>query len=286
MSAGSVLAQSYRDLELIVVDDGSDEDVAAAVAELNDPRARCVRRAKSGGCAAARNTGVENAVGRYLAFQDSDDEWLVGKLDRQVSAIENSSPSMSICGLIRNFGHHARLYQHRASPNGTPLTFAQIALQPRAYTQTWLVPRTAVVSAGGFDERLRIWDDWELLLRLSREVAIRPLEEPLAISNQLPDSISRETERFWHDLNLILGKHATELKVHPRSLANLQRVLGRLSIAAGDLAAGRRAFSHSVRLRPRAVKSWGLLMATLLGLSVARRAISTRRHFAARGAFP
>ena len=184
---------------------------------------------------------------------------------------------MSICGLQRNLRSHVRLYQPRANPNGTPLTFAQIAIRPRAYTQTWLVPRDAVVKAGGFDERLKVWDDWELLLRLSKQVAIHPLEKPLAISKQSPDSISNEVERFWHDLDLILKKYAGELKAHPRVLASLQHAFGRLSIAMGDLATARRSFARSVLLRPAGVNAWVLWMATFLGPSLARKLMAARR---------
>ena len=280
VSAGSVLNQSHRDLELIVVDDGSEEDVTAAVAGLNDPRARCVRREKSGGPAAARNTGLEHATGRYLAFQDSDDEWLPGKLELQVAAVEERPGSMSICALLRNFEHHTRLYGPPSNSHGGPITFAQIAFRPRAYTQTWLVPRSAVTAAGGFDERLKVWDDWELLLRLAERVEIRPLEEPLAISKQSPDSISRDVERFRHDLNLILAKHSKALAAHPRSAASLQHVFGRLSVSTGDLAAARRAFLAAMRLRPAAPKSWALLMSTFFGPFVAKYVVSARRPVA------
>ena len=277
VSAGSVLNQSHRELELIVVDDGSEEDVTAAVAKLNDPRARCVRRGKSGGAAAARNTGLEHATGRYLAFQDSDDEWLPGKLELQVAAVEQRPGSMSICALLRNFEHHTRLYRPPSNPHDEAITFAQVAFRPRAYTQTWLVPRAAVMDVGGFDERLKVWDDWELLLRLAERVEIRSLEEPLAISKQSPDSISREVERFRHDLELILTKHAKALAAHPRSAENLQHVYGRLSVATGDLAAARRAFLAATRFHPAAAKSWALLLSTFFGVFVARYVVSSRQ---------
>src|SRR5687768_5045704 len=100
-SAGSVLAQSFSDLELIVVDDGSTEDVANAVAGLADPRVVYLRRDVRGGPAAARNSGVSRARGSYVAFQDSDDEWLLDKLQAQLAALERSSHQMAVCGVLR-----------------------------------------------------------------------------------------------------------------------------------------------------------------------------------------
>ena len=82
-AAASVLAQTYANLELIIVDDASDVPGAQAVAEaLDDPRVRFVRREVNGGAGAARNTGVEAAKGDLIAFHDSDDEWLLDKLER------------------------------------------------------------------------------------------------------------------------------------------------------------------------------------------------------------
>src|SRR5262245_44206142 len=84
----SVLMQSHTDLEVIVVDDASTEDIEALVRSIGDDRVRYVRRNSNGGAAAARNTGLAEARGSYIGFQDSDDLWLPDKLSRQLSAFE------------------------------------------------------------------------------------------------------------------------------------------------------------------------------------------------------
>src|SRR5262245_43848936 len=83
----SVLSQSYTNLELIVVDDASSEDVESIVRSIDDPRVIYERRNSNGGAAAARNTGLGLARGKFIAFQDSDDLWLPGKLERQVALL-------------------------------------------------------------------------------------------------------------------------------------------------------------------------------------------------------
>ena len=87
----SVLAQSFTDFELLIVDDGSSDDTPTVVAGLSDPRIRSFRHSRSRGSAASRNTGIANAVGEYLAFLDDDDEFLPTKLEEQVQALEEAS---------------------------------------------------------------------------------------------------------------------------------------------------------------------------------------------------
>jgi hypothetical protein len=83
----SVLSQSFQDFEIIVVDDGSNDDGATVVEHLEDPRIRCIRQANAG-ANAARNRGIDEARGRFTAFLDSDDRYLPDHLARTASALE------------------------------------------------------------------------------------------------------------------------------------------------------------------------------------------------------
>lgn len=88
-SIRSVLGQSYKDFELIVIDDGSTDETSHVVADFADPRIRYLPLPHNTGAGAARNAGVRVARGKFLAFQDSDDEWLPSKLAKQISAFES-----------------------------------------------------------------------------------------------------------------------------------------------------------------------------------------------------
>ena len=83
----SVLRQTWTDFELIVVDDGSTDGTLAAAAAVADPRLRLVPAPRNLGAAGARNLGVEEARGTWIAFQDSDDEWLPEKLAKQMARL-------------------------------------------------------------------------------------------------------------------------------------------------------------------------------------------------------
>ena len=96
---GSVLDQSYTDFELILVDDGStDQSVGIIRDHLSDDRIRLMTNTKQKGAAGARNTGIEAANGRYIAFIDSDDLWLEDKLEKQIDFMRNKDAAFSFTG--------------------------------------------------------------------------------------------------------------------------------------------------------------------------------------------
>ena len=84
----SVLAQSYRNIEIIVVDDASDDYSGAVVKEFSDNRLSYIRHDSNMGGAKARNTGIKAAKGEYIAFQDSDDEWVKDKLEKHPNKLK------------------------------------------------------------------------------------------------------------------------------------------------------------------------------------------------------
>lgn len=84
----SVLAQTVDDIEVLIIDDGSTDGTRALIEDIDDSRVRYLAHDTNRGVSAARNTGVEAGRGEYVAFLDSDDEWLPRKLERQLSALD------------------------------------------------------------------------------------------------------------------------------------------------------------------------------------------------------
>src|SRR5437588_8447788 len=87
---GSVMAQTYSNWELMVVDDGSTDDTVTAIRAIIDPRIRVIELHHTGHMGILRNTGVEKGFGEWIAFLDSDDTWLPKKLEIQVSALQTT----------------------------------------------------------------------------------------------------------------------------------------------------------------------------------------------------
>lgn len=100
----SVLGQTYEDIELIVVDDGSTDQTSKVVREIEDPRLKYFYQENAGACA-ARNKGVELSQGELVAFHDSDDIWHQDKLEKQIKVMETSGADLVFCKLVKYYAN-------------------------------------------------------------------------------------------------------------------------------------------------------------------------------------
>ncbi len=165
----SVVAQTFSDWELIVVDDGSEEDLAEVVQGFRDPRMRLIRCEHRSGGARARNIGTQAAHGAWVAFLDSDDEWQPQRLAVQISQLQQAYPDAAVgyC-LVQEYDHQTREFQTPidALCEGHILDQLLKNLIPRT-TSAYMVKRCALLDVGGFDERMPSWHDIDLWLRLA-----------------------------------------------------------------------------------------------------------------------
>lgn len=197
----SVAAQTFRDFEVIVVDDGSSDNIAHVVASRPGPlRLLSIENRGPGG---ARNAGIEAATGEYVAFLDSDDQWLPLTLALYAQAIAASTTAPSfLCG--------AFAATPSATAAGTPAPPAQspaprIELYPDFFSSsinpiagfapsTVAIARDELLRVGGFAPRLRNWEDVDLFLRLGRAKGFARIHSPAcALRNIQSDSLSRSS---------------------------------------------------------------------------------------------
>ncbi len=165
---GSVLAQTYRNFEIVVVDDASTDNLAGALSHIAHPELRCIAHSHNRGAAAARNTGIAAATGEYVAFLDSDDVWYPQKLSVQVAAMRDQPPDVvgTVCAYdCVKTGQPPR----RIVPDWTPPTFARAQLLGCTCGPgtTLLCRRDIFAKIGPYDETLRRLEDWDWLLRLA-----------------------------------------------------------------------------------------------------------------------
>lgn len=181
----SCLGQGFGGFELVIVDDGSQDGTAAAVARHRDPRIVCVRQ-DNAGASAARNRGADVARGRFLAFLDSDDEFLPRKLAAFHAAIERAGAAAEetvwYSPLVFQRGEGNRLVKPARAIRSDEAVGDYLFAEDGLMQTSTLVVSAALFARVRFDEALRTLEDLDLCLRLEAQGAVfRMLPEPLAI---------------------------------------------------------------------------------------------------------
>jgi glycosyltransferase involved in cell wall biosynthesis len=177
----SVLAQTYGDFELLVVDDGSTDATPHLVGRIADARVRVIRR-PHGGISRAMNTGLRAARGRYVARLDSDDLWLPDLLATQVAVLD-ARPEVGVA--------YARAQGIEADGRPTPHVWGIAPRWPgdALASMLWgdftcnitvVARRTCIERAGGYDETLATNEDWDLWLRVARHCTFAFTDRVLA----------------------------------------------------------------------------------------------------------
>ncbi|RPI41064.1 MAG: glycosyltransferase family 2 protein, partial [Betaproteobacteria bacterium] len=209
-SAATVLAQTYRNIELIIVDDGSSDDTAALVEGLADPRIRYLKHSPNRGGNYARNRGIEAAQAPIVSFLDSDDAFLP---EKAAFVLDFFARDSRIDALLDS---HVLVYANGRPPrerrNPADLDPARFRLGIFNGTLTKPTPavsarRAALIKIGGFDEGLRRRQDMDLLLRLSRKHACASSDRMLWRKHWVAGAISAERDSFIAALLAICDRH-------------------------------------------------------------------------------
>jgi len=232
----SVAAQTYADHEIVVVDDGSGDETAAAVEATGIPL-RYVRQAHAG-VSAARNRGVAAARGEWIAFLDSDDVWLPQKLARQMAFVRRRN-GIEACQTdeiwIRN-GVRVNPGQRHRKPSGDifAASLELCLVSPSAV----MLRRSTFERLGGFDEGLPACEDYDLWLRLAVETPVFLLPERLVTRyGGHADQLSR---RHWGLDRFRVAALARLLATAPLSPERRRRAAEVLTRKCAILACGAR----------------------------------------------
>lgn len=256
----SVLTQTYADLECIVVDDGSTEDLSW-VAFLEDPRVTLVQQANRG-VSVARNVGVAAGSGPLIAFLDQDDEWLPAKLEKQVDAVDAHPDAAFWCTQFLWVSGSGTV-----TSEATNLSYLGLLADQHVCLSSTIVSRHAYEEVGGHDPLLSQMQDYDLFLRLAMEA--RPpflVREPLVRYHLHDENASRRYEIAAQERLAVLGQHLararsrglddpipaiTRGRARTRELYSLQALdRGRAAGRAGDLTGAAHHLSAVVTLRP------------------------------------
>lgn len=267
----SVLAQTYGNLEIIVVDDCSTDDTLKEAEGFGDSRVRCIRHEKNLGGSAARNTGLKGARGEFTAFLDSDDEWFPEKLSRQVEVF-GASGSLEL-GVVYTGWRWILEKEARTvnvmMPTARGDLFEALLFDDCVGSNSTPLIRTEVLKAvGGFDPDLPARQDWDLWLRLSTRCRFDFVPEVMVNYYVHGKSISSDADSKIKGTEMVLEKNAGEFAGRPRLLARHYTLLAVLNLLEGNPATGRSYIFRCLRLDPA---NWRALIC--LGLSFSGRSV-------------
>jgi len=228
----SVLAQTFSDFEVLVVDDGSTDGTESAIRALKDPRVCYERKGPPHSAAAARNLGGRIARAPLIAFNDSGDDWLPDKLARQMAAMDAlpDGVGMVYSSLIRV---HTDGQEQRV--NAPAFKAGEIGRYRRAlalgvngiYPQTAII-RTAVFrELGGFDQRFRCWEDLEFFIRLAEKWDLHFVPGHYTRLFDNARGVSRNFDAMFVAHTFLIEKHRAALGNDPALLVPHWRSIGR-----------------------------------------------------------
>lgn len=267
-AVASVLNQTFRDFELIIVDDASTNDEARRVAEM-DLRIRYLRHDAARGECATRNDGIRVARGEFVGFLDDDDEWLPEKIERQVRVFDDSPPDVGVVYTgVRRIRSNGNVRERYAVAAGDVhhLLFGDMRTLP-VNNVTLMVRRVCFDDVGLFDEDLVYGAAWDMHLRLSRRWKFAPIREPLAIIYR-GDGISADPRHVIAGRRLGLEKHRAAIEAWPRCLSGFHFTLGVLELRVGNIQQGRLDLAKALAAWP-----WNVRAAAYYVLSFQPRAL-------------
>lgn len=213
----SILAQTYPAAEIIVVDDGSIDNTYEVLESYRDRGIKYSRLPQGSGAQAARSHGIRLARHEWIAFQDSDDQWLPNKLALQVEALcerqFNKAVAVHGDGIKRDESTGIDLALPVPLTSGT--CYRQLLLHPSVMFPALLVSRDCIAQAGGLDNNCPSYQEWDTAIRLARHCEFVHIREPLFVWYwHTGETISKDIGRDLQGFQYVIENHRDEIVFH------------------------------------------------------------------------
>lgn len=246
----SVLSQSFKDFELIIVDDASSDNTEQVIKSFTDDRILYLRHPFSKGGPAARNSGLQLSCGKYIAFLDDDDEWMSGKLLKQTAKLDNAPARVGIiycwANLIASSG--------RVRPRPTPRKHGDLS-----YDLLWgsvfgsvskaLIRRECFDKVGGFNEELSSCQDWDMWFRIARFYDFDFVPEVLCNIYQHSEQISNTYKSIIPGRIHMVENHFNDFQEYPAILVQHYKQIGKLYALSGSFHDAKIWFAKATAIR-------------------------------------
>jgi glycosyltransferase involved in cell wall biosynthesis len=276
----SALRQTVREIEVVVVDDGSTDDTREVVRSFRDDRLRLVRKV-NGGLSSARNLGIAHARAAFIGLLDGDDRWHPAKAERHLALMERD-PTIGI-----SFSHSAYI-DEAGRATGRVLftslrqpTLRQLVLRNCIGNGSTPILRAACFeAAGGFDETLRSCEDWEMWVRILRDTGYTAVLVPEVLTDYRlnPRSLSADFAGFLTNAERAAGKIRAQTPALParvvnRGLAMSYRIAGTKALQLGNTAAAASLLARAIGKSPALIVTDPRLLGTVAAMAMPKQVV-------------
>lgn len=213
-SVTSVLNQTYKNIELIVVDDCSTDNTEEILKSINDSRIKYVKLEKNSGACIARNKGIELSTGKFIAFNDSDDLWITTKLEKQLCFLKNYNADIVICKMECRTPENNFIHNFPNIEFDRKISYKDLLKYNSASTQT-IFGKTDCFKEIIFDATMPRLQDWDEVLRLSQKFSVFYQNKILVHTFFQKDSISTHPEKGVLAMEMLFEKHKDAILSDP-----------------------------------------------------------------------
>lgn len=289
-SIESVLAQTFADFELIIIDDCSSDKITKEIIadyETKDQRIRFMALDKnSGGPATPTNIGIKSARGEFVAFLDHDDEWMPDKLKKQL-ALFSLNDKLGLAGcFVDIFDKTGKTTKeiYRSQKQGRT-EFLESALCGQFFFSfsILMVPKRVFERIGLLDEKLTLTADQDIVFRILQNYDYDFVSEVLTRYNFHGMNYTNRVEfnfKIKQDAEYLLKKHRSLFERFPRCYARRLKDLAISQILLGESYAGRSNLFRAIQISPNNVKMYFIMVASFFGASLFKKIIEFKRGYA------
>jgi glycosyltransferase involved in cell wall biosynthesis len=273
----SILAQTYTDYEIIVVDDGSTDNTKEVLKPYKDKINYIYQENR--GVSSARNTGIHAALGQWIAFLDSDDIWLPDKLSSQIRCVRNTDAEVCFTKVThihksKSIGEKNKCDTVQSKEFAEPFTLV-LDDSKKLYIQAMLVERDLLERMGGFDESMKVAEDTKLIYDLAFQTSFIYIYTPMVKVNRTLErdgliNKSLDTRRRLWDahVSIVSDAYSRYKENNEWNIRQMRRLIGYAFSRRAEVACVDKEYNNARRFAKKALKNAGDLKTFLRSIAV------------------
>jgi len=264
----SVLLQTFSNIEVIIVDDGSTDKTQYIVEGIQkkDERVKYFFQQNSGGPASPKNIGFKQSTGDYIAYLDHDDEWIPSKLEKQLALFNaHSNIGLVSCNAYIYENEKMTRIHHLSKRNNSIQGVLADSLSYFFSNSSMLIPRYVIKDVGDRDEELSVLEDLDIVIRiLTKGYKIDFISEPLIKYNLGDYNLSKDFNRVAQDYKVFLSKYRHLLRKYPKAYSIRLESLATAQVLSGNLEKAKKNLIKSINNNVR-IKNIAKFILSLIG---------------------